>query len=61
MRDNYSVGSKEIKSALNNLETEVASELGVDLIATNLTSKDAGRVGGQMVKRLIEKAENQMK
>lgn len=61
MRDNYSVGSKEIKSALNNLKTEVASELGVDLKATNLTSKDAGRVGGQMVKRLIEKAENQMK
>lgn len=61
MRDNHNVGSKEIKSALNNLKTEVASELGVDLKATNLTSKDAGRVGGQMVKRLIEKAENQMK
>lgn len=61
MRYNYSVGSKEIKSALNNLKTEVASELGVDLKATNLTSKDAGHVGGQMVKRLIEKAENQMK
>ncbi len=61
MRYNHSVGSKEIKSALNNLKTEVASELGVDLKATNLTSKDAGRVGGQMVKRLIEKAENQMK
>lgn len=61
MRDKFDVSSKEIKSALNNLKTEVATELGVDLKATNLTSRDAGRVGGQMVKKLIEKAENQMK
>ena len=61
MKDNYNSSSKEIKEALNNLKTEVASELGVDLKATNLTSRDAGRVGGQMVKRIIEKAESQMK
>lgn len=61
MRDKFDVSSKEIKSALNNLKTEVASELGVDLKSINLTSRDAGRVGGQMVKKLIEKAENQMK
>lgn len=61
MRDKFDASSKEIKSALNNIKTEVASELGVDLKATNLTSRDAGRVGGQMVKKLIEKAENQMK
>lgn len=61
MIDKFDASSKEIKSALNNLKTEVASELGVDLKATNLTSRDAGRVGGQMVKKLIEKAENQMK
>lgn len=61
MIDKFDVSSKEIKSALNNIKTEVASELGVDLKATNLTSRDAGRVGGQMVKKLIEKAENQMK
>lgn len=61
MRDKFDASSKEIKSALNNLKTEVASELGVDLKATNLTSRYAGRVGGQMVKKLIEKAENQMK
>ena len=41
MRDKFDVSSKEIKSALNNLKTEVASELGVDLKATNLTSRDA--------------------
>lgn len=61
MRDKFNASSKEIKSALNNLKTEVATELGVDLKSTNLTSRDAGRVGGQMVKKLIEKAENQMK
>lgn len=61
MKDNYNSSSKEIKGALNSLKTEVASELGVDLKATNLTSRDAGRVGGQMVKRIIEKAENQMR
>ena len=61
MRDKFDASSKEIKNALSNLKTEVASELGVDLKATNLTSRDAGRVGGQMVKKLIEKAENQMK
>lgn len=61
MRDKFDVSYKEVKSALNNLKTEVASELGVDLKSNNLTSRDAGRVGGQMVKKLIEKAENQMK
>lgn len=61
MRDKFDASSKEIKNALSNLKTEVASELGVNLKATNLTSRDAGRVGGQMVKKLIEKAENQMK
>lgn len=61
MRDKFDASSKEIKNALNKLKTEVATELGVDLKATNLTSRDAGRVGGQMVKKLIEKAENQMK
>lgn len=51
---------KEIKSALNKFKTEVASELGVDLKSENLTSRDAGRVGGQMVKRLIKKAQDNM-
>lgn len=48
------------KNAMDKFKTEVASELGIDLKSENLTAKDAGRVGGQMVKRLIEKAENNM-
>ena len=48
------------KNAMNKFKTEVAKELGIDLKADNLTAKDAGRVGGQMTKRLIEKAEREM-
>ena len=48
------------KTAMDKFKTEVASGVGIDLKSDNLTAKDAGRVGGQMVKRLIEKAENNM-
>lgn len=51
----------EAKASLDKFKMEVASELGVDLKSENLTAKDAGRVGGQMVKRMIEKAENSIK
>lgn len=61
MKDNSYSSSKETKDKLNNLKNEVASELGVNLKDSNLTSEDAGKVGGQMVKRMIEYAENQMK
>ena len=50
--------SKTTKNQLENMKMEVASELGVDLKATNLTAKDAGRVGGQMTKNLVEKGKN---
>lgn len=49
------------KDALNRFKTEVAQELGVDLKSENLTAKDAGRVGGQMTKRMIESFESKMK
>lgn len=60
MRDSYNTSSKETKNVLSNLKNEVANELGVDLKSNNLTSKDAGRVGGEMVKRMIEKSEHNM-
>ena len=40
------------------------SEVGVNLkqgYNGDLSSRDAGRIGGQMVKKLIQQAENQMK
>lgn len=51
----------EAKDAMDKFKMEVASELGVDLKSENLTAKDAGRVGGQIVKKLIEQAEDSMK
>lgn len=44
------------KNAMDKFKMEVATELGVDLKSENLTARDAGKVGGTMVKRLIEKA-----
>ena len=51
----------EAKASLDKLKMEVATELGVDLSSEDLTSQDAGRVGGQMVKKLIDRAENSIK
>lgn len=50
----------EAKNAMEKFKMEVASELGVDLKSENLTAKDACRVGGNIVKRLIERAESEM-
>ena len=51
------------KNALVQFKMQAASEVGVNL--TNgyngdLTSKQAGSVGGQMVKKMIEKYENEI-
>ena len=50
----------EAKNAMEKFKMEVASELGIDLKSENLTAKDAGRVGGNIVKKLIERAESEM-
>ena len=39
---------------LQNMKEEIASELGVNLKKENLTAKEAGKVGGQMTKELVE-------
>lgn len=54
----------EAKEALNKFKMEAASEVGVNLkqgYNGDLTSKEAGSVGGQMVKKMIESYENGMK
>ena len=54
----------EAREALNKFKYEVASEVGVNLkdgYNGDLTSKDAGKIGGQMVKKMIEQAERNMK
>ena len=52
------------KSGLDKMKYEVASEQGVNLKGGNngdIKAKDAGKVGGNMVKKMIAQAENQMK
>ncbi|MBQ3145309.1 MAG: alpha/beta-type small acid-soluble spore protein [Clostridia bacterium] len=54
----------EAKEALNKFKYEVASEVGVNLkngYNGDLSSRDAGRIGGNMVKKMIQQAENNMK
>ena len=53
----------EAMSALDKFKYEVASEVGVNLkngYNGDISSKDAGKIGGNMVKKLIQKAENSM-
>ena len=52
------------KAALDRFKTEVASELGVHLkegYNGDLTSREAGSIGGEMVRRMIKKQEESMK
>ena len=54
----------EAKAALDRFKTEVASELGVNLkegYNGDLTSKEAGSIGDEMVRRMIKKQEESMK
>ncbi|MBQ2933592.1 MAG: alpha/beta-type small acid-soluble spore protein [Clostridia bacterium] len=52
------------KEALNRFKMEAANEVGVNLkqgYNGDLTAKQAGSIGGQMVKKMIESYENSMK
>ena len=54
----------EAKAALEQFKMEAASEVGVNLkqgYNGELTSRQAGSIGGQMVKKMIEKYENDLK
>ena len=54
----------EAKEAMERFKMEAASEVGVNLSQGyngDLTSRQAGSVGGQMVKKMIESYENSMK
>ena len=51
----------EAKQGLNRLKTEVASEIGLQNYEStdkgNLSSRQNGSVGGEMVKRMVESYE----
>ena len=53
----------EARQALDNMKFEIANELGVNLkqgYNGDISAKDAGNVGGNMVKRMIEQVERSM-
>ena len=54
----------EAKDAMNRFKQEVASELGVQLkegYNGDLSSREAGSIGGEMVRKMIKRQEEQMK
>ena len=54
----------EAREALNKFKMEAASEVGVNLkqgYNGDLTARQAGSVGGQMVKKMIQAYENGLK
>ena len=53
----------EAMSALDKFKYEVASEVGVTLkdgYNGDLSAKDAGKIGGNMVRKMIQQVENNM-
>ena len=54
----------EARAAMDKFKMEAASEVGVSLAKGyngDLTSRQAGSIGGQMVKKMIEAYENGLK
>ena len=53
----------EAMSALDKFKYEVASEVGVTLkdgYNGNISARDAGKIGGNMVRKMIQQVENNM-
>lgn len=64
MTSKNKVAVPEAREALDKFKMEVAQEVGVNLkqgYNGDLTSKEAGSVGGMMVKKMIQAYENSMK
>lgn len=58
------VNVPEAQAAMNKFKMEAANEVGVTLkqgYNGDLTSRQAGSVGGQMVKKMVESYENSIK
>ena len=55
----------EAKQALDQFKMQAASEVGVNLnnggYNGDLTARQAGSIGGQMIKKMVESYENQAK
>ena len=56
--------NNQAKAALEKVKMEAANEVGVTLKQGDngdLTSRQAGSIGGQMVKKMVESYENSLK
>ena len=63
-RNNNQINVPQAKEAMKRFKMECANEEGVNLkegYNGDLSSREAGSVGGQMVKKMIESYENSMK
>ena len=63
MKSSNSMMVPEAKEAMNRFKMESAAEVGVNLkqgYNGDLTSRQAGSIGGEMVKKMIMKQEEQM-
>ena len=61
--ENKADKSAQAQEKMNRMKYEIANELGIDLkqgYNGDLTSREAGSVGGQMVKKMIESYEKNL-
>ena len=62
-RNNNKVVVPQARAAMDKFKMEAANEVGVQLkegYNGDITSRQAGSIGGQMVKKMIEKAEQDL-
>ena len=62
MKSNNQINIPEARQAMNNMKQEIANELGINLkqgYNGDLSSKDAGHIGGNMVKKMVEDYQRQ--
>ena len=62
-RNSNRINVPEARKAMSNMKQEVANELGITLnegYNGNISAKDAGYIGGNMVKKMIEAQEKSM-
>ena len=63
-KNNNKLNIPEARAAMDKFKMEAANEVGVNLkegYNGDLTSREAGSIGGEMVRRMIKKQEEQMK
>ena len=64
MKSNNNLNIPEAREAMDKFKMEAAGEVGVNLkqgYNGDLTSRQAGSVGGQMVKKMVEAYERNLK